>query len=493
MIFGPLILRPGIFRHAFGVGRIASPSGDPTYVIVIGDSMSSDAQSAQYPPGTSGLSWPSRLALLMPKTTVVNYGTSSRTAATMISLYGGMVADYKARAPTSWVVLEAGYNDHNLRRDTASTVSGRLQTLVGLAKADGFKVALFMVHAPDQETFTNESKARCEKIRDINRTILQSATTWGVDAIFRYDKAFDLVDDRDAEGRPFNAARWFTDGLHPVTETSQRMGEQMFNLIKNKPTGITTYPSAPLESQLNRDSEFDADWRAGNRYVPSLSGANDLVYFFDRYIASHSVTTLAASSKHAAEVNARTFGKVAITTSNNTTFCKLARVTSTGKQVFKAGNTGGGTTAFVMPVISGTAWVWGFIGFGYASAKIFGASTFSPSLAYSGGRHVFYHAGGTVNISPVVASNLMVAIAVRLDGANSKAYYWDGSTLTITTFSTSSTTPSDLQLGTENVGDANKMHHASFLSCASANITDAVLELWMRNMNAYGTGACTSS
>ena len=36
------------------------------------------------------------------------------------------------------------------------------------------------------------------------------------------------------------------------------------------------------------------------------------------------------------------------------------------------------------------------------------------------------------------------------------------------------------------------MHHAAFLSCESANITDANLELWMRNLNHYGTGASTS-
>lgn len=461
-------------------------------IIVIGDSMSSDAQSAQYPPATAGLSWPSRLGVLRPSTDIVNYGTSSMTAATMISLYPSLVSPYIGTR--SIIAIEAGYNDFNAG-DSAATVAGRLQTLATLAKTDGFKVLLFMVHAPDQATFSSTSttmKERCERLRDINRIILQNHASWGVDFLYRYDLAFDAVADRDTNGRPFNAARFFTDGLHPVTETSQRMAEQINALISGNPTGIVTYPLAPLESQLNRDSEFDADWRAGNRFVPALSGSNAACYFFDRYIAKHSVLDLASGSLHVSEINARTFGNAYVSTSNNTTLCKLARVSSTGKQVFKAGNTGGGVTSFVIPASVGVPWVWGWIGFGVGGGKIFGPDAYSPSLAYSGGRYVFNHAGGTVNVSPLVGANNVVAIAVRLDGASSKVYYFDGTALTITTFSTASTTPATLNLGKENVGSAIKLHHAAFLSCQSSSINDADLELWMRNSNHYGVGAVTS-
>lgn len=464
----------------------------PQVVLVFGDSMSSDAQSAQYPPSTAGLSWPSRMAALLPNTTIVNFGTSSRTAETMISLYPSLVAGYVAQAAASWIFVQAGYNDHN-EGATAATVASRLQTLVGLGKADNFNVAIFTVHAPDQETYFNASKPRCERLRDINRAILLNAAAWGADAIYRYDLAFDQISDRDSEGRPFNQARWFVDGLHPVSETSQRMGEQLAKLVRKKPTGIITYPQAPLESQLNRDTEFDSAWRAGNRYVPTLSGNNDLVYFFDRYVASHTVTNLASGSKHPSEVNSRTFGRATVTTSNNTTLCKLARVASTGVQVFKAGNDGGGVTGFVMPAIAATPWVWSFIGFGYGGGKTFGAAAFSPALSYTSGRHCFNHAEGTVNITPVIPSNQMVAIAVRLDGSNSKVYYYDGTTFVSTAFSTTSTTPTALQLGVENAGDAGKMHHAGFLSCASASISDAQLESWMRNLNHYGVGTITST
>jgi lysophospholipase L1-like esterase len=454
-------------------------------IICIGDSMTSDAQSAQYAPLQTGQSWPSRLAEMMPATIVVNLGLSSRTVATKIANYTSLVAGHVPTTAQKHVcIIQAGYNDF-LGGETTATVLSRLQTLCGLAKADGFHVVLWMVHTPDQAAYWLINKAQTEKLKSINEGILNNPQWY--DQLYRYDLAFDLVSDRYQELFPFNIPRFFNDGLHPNTEASCRIARQIFEVLNYQPSTIVENSRhALLRTRVSRVTDFDKAHADREVFAPNVIAANDVLFHFDRYISKTAVALQSQGSSYASEYNARSFGGGNITTINSGGVASLRRTVDKKRQCMRLSD--GGVSAVVFPTTSGAPWVFGFMGFGFSNAGILGATTFSPKLGFSTNKHQLNHAEGTVNSAQNYASNQAVAVVVKIDGATSSVWFYNGSVMEKIDFTTTSVVGTSINLASDNLGDAGKAHYFAALSCAASSITNTEIEKWMRNLNYYGIG-----